>query len=379
MVDNQIATSIRKRRKFTKPSSSAVRAVLSAFLTVPEDEVQLESFASYQGYYTKIWFALAQGEQLENLQPLTDEHIRIIVEEITKVSMDGSACHRPVLREALWKEPHFPASSNSIDQLNRKIELSLRLWLVLSIRDGYASTKKSIAWDDTTSLQDFITKQFRKPKLLSPLNEKIFDFVLPDNFTVIKVRRYSGIEIEWTSSFSEHLDLNRENRTLKVFRMKHYVYGLRKSKIEMIPNEVIDEYIKTMNLLFPSSDPKTQKFLRKRLKKQSFGMEGPVGYPGPLYLSDFHFWRDRLSTLYAEFCQPPPSMTQLFNDRRNVLQWYTFWFAVLIVGLTLVFGIISSVTAGLSTKFAYEALLLAREAADSSRACPPVACGLVKM
>lgn len=44
-----------------------------------------------------------------------------------------------------------------------------------------------------------------------------------------------------------------------------------------------------MNLLFPSSDPKTQKFLRKRLKKQSFGMEGPVGYPGPLYLSDFHF------------------------------------------------------------------------------------------
>lgn len=72
-------------------------------------------------------------------------------------------------------------------------------------------------------------------------------------------------------------------------------------------------------------------------------------------------------------------MTQLFNDRRNVLQWYTFWFAVLIVGLTLVFGIISSVTAGLSTKFAYEALLLSREAADSSRACPPVACGFVKM
>ncbi|KAH6711129.1 hypothetical protein BKA61DRAFT_695072 [Leptodontidium sp. MPI-SDFR-AT-0119] len=362
MVDNQIATSIRKRRKFNKPSSTTVRAVLSVFLNIPEEDVQLESFASYQGYYNKIWFALAQGEQLENLD------------------IDGRLCVPPSSFErSIVEKPSLPSLVNSIDQLNRKIELAVRLWLVLSIRDGYVATKKFIAWDDTTSLQEFMSKQFRKPKLLSPLNEKMFDFVLPDNFTVVKVRRYSGIDIEWTSSLSEHLDLNRENRTLKIFRMKHYVYGLRKSKVEMIPNEAIDEYIKTMNLLFPSSDPKTQKFFRKRLKKQSFGMEGPVGYPGPLYLSDFHFWRDRLSNLYAEFCQPPPSMTQLFNDRRNVLQWYTFWFAVLIVGLTLVFGIISSVTAGLSTKFAYEALLLAREAADSSRACPPVACGFVKM
>jgi hypothetical protein len=131
-----------------------------------------------------------------------------------------------------------------------------------------------------------------------------------------------------------------------------------------------------MNLLFPSRDTRTQKFLRKKfLKKkgQTFGMEGPVDYhPGPLYLSDFHFWRDRLSTLYTEFCSPPPSMTQLFNDRRNVLQWYTFWFAVLILGLTVIFGVISSVTACLSTMYTYEALVLAREAAGCSCAVQSV-------
>lgn len=126
-----------------------------------------------------------------------------------------------------------------------------------------------------------------------------------------------------------------------------------------------------MNLLFPSSDPKTQKFLKKRLKKQSFGTEGPNSYPGPLYLSDFHFWRDRLSTLYTEFCSPPPSMTQLFNDQRNVQQWYTFWFAVLIVGVTIIFGVISSVTAILSTRYTREGLILARAAATG---CPP--CGI---
>jgi hypothetical protein len=123
-----------------------------------------------------------------------------------------------------------------------------------------------------------------------------------------------------------------------------------------------------MNFLFPDWDEKTQVFLQR--KDQTFGMEAPVDYPGPLQLSDFYFWRDRLSTLYIEFCSPPPSMTQLFYDRRNVLQWYTFWFAVLIVVLTVIFGLIASITACLQTKYTYQALLLAMDAASSANACP---------
>lgn len=139
------------------------------------------------------------------------------------------------------------------------------------------------------------------------------------------------------------------------------------SKVEIIPHAVIDEYIKTMNLLFPSWDMKTQKFLKKR--HQTFAMEAPVDYPGALFISDFHYWRDRISVLFTEFSSPPPSMTQLYHDRRNILQWYTFWFAVVIAGLTVVFGVISSVTACLSTRYAYEALLLAREAAATANLC----------
>jgi hypothetical protein len=146
---------------------------------------------------------------------------------------------------------------------------------------------------------------------------------------------------------------------------------LGRSNVEPIPHTVIDEYTKIMNMLFPSWDIETQKFLNK--KGQTFGMEGPVDYPGPLYLSHFHFWRDRLSTLYTEFCSPPPSITQLFNDRRNVLQWYTFWFAVAILALTVIFGMISSITAWLSTKYTYEAWVLAREAATSPQTCNCVA------
>lgn len=155
-------------------------------------------------------------------------------------------------------------------------------------------------------------------------------------------------------------------RRLTSFREAKYLTH-DSNNIEIIPHAVIDEYTKSMNLLFPSWDLKTQRFLRKR--DQTFGMEAPVDYPGSLYLSDFHFWRDRLSILFTEFSSPPPSMTQLYHDRRNVLQWYTFWFAVLIVGLTVIFGLISSITACLSTLFTYEALLLAREAASSTASC----------
>jgi hypothetical protein len=142
--------------------------------------------------------------------------------------------------------------------------------------------------------------------------------------------------------------------------------------VEIIPNTVIDEYLTTINFLFPCWDIKTQEYLKR--KQQAFRLEGPVGYPGPLHLSDFHFFRDRLSTLYTEFISPPPSMTHLFNDRRNVLAWYTFWFAVLVVVLTIVFGMISSVTACLQTRYAYEALHLAMESVAFGDACPPVTC-----
>lgn len=136
------------------------------------------------------------------------------------------------------------------------------------------------------------------------------------------------------------------------------------SKVEIIPNEIIDEYLKTMNLLFPSTDERTQKFLRERLKKQSFMNESPVDHPGKLYLSDFNVWRDQMANLYAEFSSPLPSMTQLFNDRRNVLQWYTFWFAVFIVVLTVIFGVISAVTNFMSMRYTYQQSVLARAAAS---------------
>lgn len=231
-------------KKMTTPALNSkgctpetMKQVLSIFLSVPESEVELESFASYQSYYNRTWFALGEAEppELDAMKPVSDEHVQKIVKEISRMLLSDSSCLRPTLRDKLLQDAEFQRSTGKVeDNLNRKIDLALRLWLVLYIRKGFAHATKSITWDDNNSLQDFISSQFRKPKLISALAEKMFDVVMPDNFIALNLRRYSGIEIEWTSSLNEHLNLNRENRKLKVFRLKYYLWMLRKRCVKMI-------------------------------------------------------------------------------------------------------------------------------------------------
>lgn len=141
------------------------------------------------------------------------------------------------------------------------------------------------------------------------------------------------------------------------------------SKADIIPNDVIDETILSLRLLFPDWDPQTSKFLNK--------INLPIlveehQYPERLYLSDFYYWRDRLSELCFEYQSPPSSWREIWKDRRNRLQWYTFWLAVAIFILTIVFGLISSITACMQTVYAYEALQLARAAAATLTSPTPV-------
>lgn len=208
-----------------KPGSS-LRPTLSTFLNISEDEISLERLAAYQSYYDRTWESLRNGypPEVESMAPVSDEHVRIIAALIGSSILD-LPCQRETLREALSKDLHF--ADHSEESLNRTIDLALRLWLVLNIRDDeYAPGAHSVQWDDGVSLRSFITQQFPKPRMLRDLSERMFDFVLPDNFTMVKLKRYSGIKVHWTYDLSEHLDLDKDHRILKVFPLKYYVNEL---------------------------------------------------------------------------------------------------------------------------------------------------------
>jgi hypothetical protein len=207
---------------------SSLGPTLSTFLSVSEEEIALGRFAAYQCYHDRTWESLRYGfpPEAESMEPVTEAHVRIVAKTISSTALE-SQCQREVLRGALAEDSHFEHHSD--ESLNRTIDLVLRLWLVLNIRDNeYAPGAHSIQWEDGILLQTFIAQQFPKPRMLRDLSERMFDFVLPDNFTMVKLKRYSGLKVHWTYDLSEHLDLDKDHRILKVFPLKYYLNELRR-------------------------------------------------------------------------------------------------------------------------------------------------------
>jgi hypothetical protein len=118
-------------------------------------------------------------------------------------------------------------------------------------------------------------------------------------------------------------------------------------------------------LLFPSSDTNIDAWYRKAAKS----------VPAPLLLDShltkcgqirpekrriehFKFWRDRLVLLKEEFDRSrPATLSQFWLDRRNGVQWYTFWVAVLVIFLTILFGVLQSILGALQVYKAYHPTL----------------------
>lgn len=68
----------------------------------------------------------------------------------------------------------------------------------------------------------------------------------------------------------------------------------------------------------------------------------------------FKYWRDRLVILKQVFDESRPStLSQWWNDRRNGAQWYTFWVAILVLLLTVLFGLVQSLEGALQVYKAY--------------------------
>jgi hypothetical protein len=98
---------------------------------------------------------------------------------------------------------------------------------------------------------------------------------------------------------------------------------------------VLIETIQSLNLLFPHWDGATVRLLEKH--GQTFHSSGPYDGPAPLNLMEFDHLRDRLLEVYDVIFQSPPvSWKQLWRDRRNPQQFWTFWIALLILVLTLI-------------------------------------------
>lgn len=118
-----------------------------------------------------------------------------------------------------------------------------------------------------------------------------------------------------------------------------------------------------MALLFPSSDRSSTGFLidavLSRLRKRVVlgpehdrilhAIRSTPLEPHERDIRNFHYWHDRIVVLKQAFDEAPPTHTfaQLWYDRRDSRQWYTFWSVILLGVLSLWLSVAQALLAAL--------------------------------
>jgi hypothetical protein len=98
-------------------------------------------------------------------------------------------------------------------------------------------------------------------------------------------------------------------------------------------------------LLLPRSDTNCARWLRKQQKNHFIDSALSDLEPAKRNISCYSFWRERLDILEEEFTESEPrTLSQWWFDRRKRVQWYTFWVAILVLALTIFFGIAQTAT-----------------------------------
>ena len=130
---------------------------------------------------------------------------------------------RHKVRECL--KSRFPGPLNDNLSIDRSIDLSVRLWLMLNVRDEELSVvtpqTPTLHWIDDISLEQFISAQF--PPSVTELTMR--ESRLDPSFTVANLVRICGLQIQWTTSLEDHLRLDRRRNILSVFSFKDFLAG----------------------------------------------------------------------------------------------------------------------------------------------------------
>lgn len=125
----------------------------------------------------------------------------------------------------------------------------------------------------------------------------------------------------------------------------------------ILPAALIDETLRTLALLLPEHDEDVEDWFgdqqktlqkRKRLSLDSTARECGQLKVEQRQIENFNYWHDRLVILKQVFDEAEPSnINQWWHDRRKRVQWYTFWIAAVVLGLTILFGLIQCVEGGI--------------------------------
>ena len=141
------------------------------------------------------------------------------------------------------------------------------------------------------------------------------------------------------------------------------------SQDSIFPDGLVDETLRTLALLFPQAQFSNQNRSRDARRKWLRGIR-TENYENTILdprlalcgtpkgedrqIERFHFWRDRIVILKQTYDDTTPkTIRQWWLDRRNGVQWYTFWVAVLVLIITNFLGLVQAIEGGLQVYKAF--------------------------
>lgn len=124
----------------------------------------------------------------------------------------------------------------------------------------------------------------------------------------------------------------------------------------ILPKDLLEETNRSLALLLPRANTECKKWYQKTLKRYP-NLDPKAGdltmTPRDRTFDSYRYWKERLEIIVEAYNKSEPkALPQWWNDRRNKVQWYTFWIAALILLLTIVFGFIQSITGILQVYYA---------------------------
>ncbi|EXJ63274.1 uncharacterized protein A1O5_11595 [Cladophialophora psammophila CBS 110553] len=336
------------------PSSEDKFALLARLWNLCDD------FRSHEAEYDGAAYLAYYGQQCSHAGH-DEEHILVsthhdICELATQI-LQGASREDIICRLSL----KYPDLGGEMDldrtvRLNNSVDLAARLVSMVNVGVPCCTAGRGgepLIWAQGP-LNEFLRAHFNQPS--QDKTHVKLDF----SFKGRNLERLGRIRVDWTSKLEDHLLLTDDSeRRVAIFHHASFLKCQQSSACSTLPSEIVEETLRTIALLFPQSEKRTVKWFRKKCTRyphlDSHLIKCGGLRPNDRQIEKFRFWRDRLIILKEAFDEKtkPSTFSQLWYDRRNRLQWSTFWVAILVLILTVFFGIVQSIEGALQVYKTY--------------------------
>ncbi|KAI0147411.1 hypothetical protein GGR57DRAFT_261672 [Xylariaceae sp. FL1272] len=313
---------------------------------------------AYCEYYRHQWHLLASGRRDVAVLDTRDLHPLIR-------RLQANETRQNIVDDLMKSQ-----AGRSEDTCKNAVNLAARLLLMLKfdVVKFQAVPRGVLDWQDD-SLRGFVGAYFsRAGPVLG--HDRVR---LPKMFNAWSLEMVAGIKVDFTDNLADHLLLADDSRVLIFHHASFLECHRQRPRDSLFPPGLVDETLRTLALLFPQPEfasnsrrgraSKGSKWLHKvRADHRVYhekSLDGRLALCGLLYAEDrrierFHFWRDRLVILRQAYDDATPNtLSQWWHDRRNGVQWYTFWVAIMVLIITTFLGIVQCVASGLQVYKAY--------------------------